>query len=195
MADLMRVLLLGPIEVMTEGWPSGPCLRRKAVLAALALSPSQAISADRLIDIVWNGSAPAGAAKTLQSHVSYLRGLLGNRRAILMRPPGYLLNVGPQATDVQQAERRVTDGLASADLGLRAGCCGRPLRYGAATRSMTSACLPDSTPRHGGWTICCCRRGTASSGPVWRWANTANSSPNSRHSALSIRSMNSSTGS
>ena len=56
----MRVRLLGPVDVMSgsEILPvSG--LRRKAVLATLALHAGRVVSASRLVDAVWGGTAPA----------------------------------------------------------------------------------------------------------------------------------------
>ena len=51
----MQVRLLGPVDVTVGGCPSGAGLRRKAVLAALALHAGDVVSTDRLIDIVWGG--------------------------------------------------------------------------------------------------------------------------------------------
>src|SRR5262245_49951481 len=76
----VRVRLLGSVDVITGGVPqpvSG--LRRRALLAVLGLSAGEVVSTDRLIDTVWAGAPPATAVNTLQSHVSYLRGLLGGR--------------------------------------------------------------------------------------------------------------------
>jgi DNA-binding SARP family transcriptional activator len=107
----MQVRLLGPVDVVVEGGPrpvNG--LRRKAVLAALALHHGQVVSTGRLVDVVWGESAPATVVNSLQSHISYLRGVLGSRAAILARPPGYLLNLGGDATDAQAAERLLRQG-------------------------------------------------------------------------------------
>ena len=90
-------------------------LRRKAVLAVLALHRDQIVSTDRLVDVVWGESAPATPANTLQSHVSHLRQVLGSRAAILARPPGYVLDLGADGTDVQVAERLVEEGTRAAD--------------------------------------------------------------------------------
>src|SRR5690348_10452556 len=69
----VRVRLLGPVDVITGGVPRPvPGLRRRALLAVLALAAGEAISIDRLTDAVWNGRPPATALNTLQSHVSYL---------------------------------------------------------------------------------------------------------------------------
>jgi DNA-binding SARP family transcriptional activator/Tfp pilus assembly protein PilF len=96
-------------------------LRRKAVLAALALQPGRIVSTDRLIDLVWGDAAPITAANTLQSHISYLRRLLGERTAIRAHAPGYLLDIGDEATDVATAERLIRNADQCADPGRAAG--------------------------------------------------------------------------
>jgi DNA-binding SARP family transcriptional activator/Tfp pilus assembly protein PilF len=104
------VRLLGPVDVITGGVPRPvPGLRRRALLAVLALAAGEAVSIDRLTDAIWNGRPPATALNTLQSHVSYLRGLLG-RETIVARPPGYLLDVGADGTDLQVAVRLIEEG-------------------------------------------------------------------------------------
>ncbi|MFL6074910.1 MAG: BTAD domain-containing putative transcriptional regulator [Mycobacteriales bacterium] len=97
-------------------------LRRKAVLAVLALHPGQAVSTDRLIDVVWGGDAPATAPNTLQSHISYLRRALGASSAIVACAPGYLLDVAPESTDVEVAERLIREGRQAADRAHGASC-------------------------------------------------------------------------
>ena len=78
-----------------------PGLRRGALLAVLALNPGDVISSDRLIDIIWNGRPPATALNTLQRHISALRGLIGGRDVIAARPPGYVLDLHDDGTDLQ----------------------------------------------------------------------------------------------
>ena len=80
-------------------------LRRKAVLATLALHAGEVVSTDQLMDVVWAHRPPPTAVNTLQRHVSHLRGALGCKDAIVARPPGYVLDLGNDGTDVQQAER------------------------------------------------------------------------------------------
>ncbi|MEU7837852.1 MULTISPECIES: AfsR/SARP family transcriptional regulator [unclassified Nonomuraea] len=109
----MRVRLLGPVDVLVDDVPRRVRgLRRTAVLAALALRPGAVVSVDLLVEAVWGTTAPASAATTVQSHVSYLRGVLGRREAITARRPGYLLDLGErEATDVQTAERLIRQGM------------------------------------------------------------------------------------
>jgi DNA-binding SARP family transcriptional activator len=105
---MMRVRLLGSVDIDVDG-ESRPVrgLRRKAILAVLALSPGEIVSTDRLIDVVWGDASPSTPLNTLQSHVSYLRGLVGDRGVIRSRPPGYLLDLEREGTDVALAERLI----------------------------------------------------------------------------------------
>jgi DNA-binding SARP family transcriptional activator len=91
-------------------------LRRQAVLAMLALNRGHVVSIDRLVQVVWDGTAPPGVANTLQSHVSHLRQVLGSRTAIVARPPGYVLDLDRAATDVELAEDHIDAGTRAADL-------------------------------------------------------------------------------
>jgi DNA-binding SARP family transcriptional activator len=111
----MLVRLLGPVDVVFNG-ELRPLhgLRRKAVLAALALRYGEVASVDWLIEVVWGTSAPLTARNTLQRHVSYLRGVLGSKNAILAQPPGYLLDLSC-STDVRHAERLLRQARQSAD--------------------------------------------------------------------------------
>jgi DNA-binding SARP family transcriptional activator/tetratricopeptide (TPR) repeat protein len=112
----MQVRLLGPVDVMVDDGPRPVRgLRRKAVLAALALHDGEIVSTGRLVDVVWDGTAPSTAVNTLQRHVSHLRGVLGSKAAILARPPGYVLDLGGDDTDVELAERLLRQGTQSAD--------------------------------------------------------------------------------
>ncbi|HET7015418.1 MAG TPA: BTAD domain-containing putative transcriptional regulator [Streptosporangiaceae bacterium] len=108
----MQVRLLGPVDVaLDDGSRPVPGSRRQAVLAALALHDGQVVSTDRLVEIVWGESAPPTAVNSLQTHISYLRGILGSKVAILARPPGYQLNLGiDDRTDVRTAEQLLRQG-------------------------------------------------------------------------------------
>jgi DNA-binding SARP family transcriptional activator len=107
----MLVRLLGPVDVVVDG-EIRPVqgLRRKAVLATLALHGGDVVSTGRLVDAVWGQTAPPTALNTLQRHVSHLRTVLGTKAAILARPPGYLLDLPDDGTDVRLAERLLRQG-------------------------------------------------------------------------------------
>ena len=112
----MLIRLLGPVDVMADDGPRPVRgLRRKAVLATLALHAGGVVSTGLLAEVVWGEDAPATAVNTLQSHVSYLRTVLGDKAAIRARPPGYLLDLGGDHSDVQVAERLLRQGTHLAD--------------------------------------------------------------------------------
>ncbi len=112
----MRVRLLGPVDAVVGGVPvSISGLRRRAVLAVLALHSGGIVGTGRLIEAVWAGKAGGVSSNTLQSHVSALRRVLGDRNAIIARAPGYLLDPGPGGTDVTEARRLVERGEYGAD--------------------------------------------------------------------------------
>jgi DNA-binding SARP family transcriptional activator len=107
----VQVRLLGPVDVLVDGEARPvPGLRRKAVLATLALRGGEIVSTDRLVDAVWGEVAPQTALNTLQRHVSYLRGVLRSKAAIVAQPPGYRLDLGHAGTDVLLAERLLREG-------------------------------------------------------------------------------------
>ncbi|SCG49534.1 AfsR/SARP family transcriptional regulator [Micromonospora humi] len=112
----VRVRLLGPVEVIVADRPQAVNgVRRKAVLATLALRVGRVVSVDRLIEVAWGGHPPATAANTLQRHISYLRAVLGEPGSVVARRPGYLLDTGPESTDVQVAELLLDRARRSAD--------------------------------------------------------------------------------
>jgi DNA-binding SARP family transcriptional activator/Tfp pilus assembly protein PilF len=112
----VQVRLLGPVDVLVDGVsrPLGG-LRRKAVIAVLALRAGRVVSSEWLAELIWGDSPPVTAVNSLQQHISSLRAILGMKSAILARSPGYVLNLGDEATDAQVAERLIRDGTSSVD--------------------------------------------------------------------------------
>src|SRR5215469_1137165 len=53
----------------------------------------------------WGDAPPPTVLNSLQTHLSYLRGVLGTKDAILARRPGYVLELPGDGTDVRVAER------------------------------------------------------------------------------------------
>jgi predicted ATPase/DNA-binding SARP family transcriptional activator len=109
-ATRLEFRILGPLEVLKDGTPLplGP-RKQRALLALLLLNANRVVSTDRLIDELWTGRPPPGAAKTLRSYVSRLRALVGASR-VLSRPPGYMLTLEPGQLDAQEFERRLGQG-------------------------------------------------------------------------------------
>src|SRR5258708_16542246 len=117
----MQFEILGPLRV-TDGNDQevavgGP--KRAALLAVLILRPNEVGSADRLIDGLWDVRPQAGAAKTLQVHMSRLRRALaagqnGDRRDVIVtRAGGYVLDVDPVQIDAERFKRLVAEGHAA----------------------------------------------------------------------------------
>jgi DNA-binding SARP family transcriptional activator/tetratricopeptide (TPR) repeat protein len=98
----LDVHLLGPIEVRRRGEPVAlPGGRAMSLLALLALRVGQAIPADRLIDELWGGEAPATARTLLQGFVSRLRKALG-AEVIETIGSGYRLALDAAAVDAHR---------------------------------------------------------------------------------------------
>ena len=98
--------LLGPVQVARAGRETGlggP--RPRAVLALLVLQAGRVVPAGRLVEEVWRGSPPPGAAKTLRSYVSRLRPVLAPDAALEARGGGYVLSVDPGVVDAVRFEQ------------------------------------------------------------------------------------------
>jgi DNA-binding SARP family transcriptional activator len=97
--------VLGPLEAIGEAGPvelGGP--RQRALLALLLLHANEVVPADRLIDELWPNEPPQTGRAALRVRVSQLRKALG-ADAIVTRPPGYVLAVGPDQLDLFRFER------------------------------------------------------------------------------------------
>ncbi|MFE2294154.1 BTAD domain-containing putative transcriptional regulator [Streptomyces sp. NPDC059452] len=108
----MRFGVLGPLAVWS---PSGepvavPEARVRKLLACLLVTPGRVVSTDRLVDELWGNGTPARPSGALQTLVSRLRRAVG-AELVARRPPGYLLDVPPDAVD----------SVRFAELALRAG--------------------------------------------------------------------------
>jgi predicted ATPase/DNA-binding SARP family transcriptional activator len=110
---VFELRVLGPMQAARAGQDvplGGP--RQRAVLALLVLAEGRVVPAGRLVEEVWGGRAPPGAAKTLRSYVSRLRSALGPEVAVVSRGGGYAVSVGPGQLDAGRFERLVAEGQA-----------------------------------------------------------------------------------
>ncbi|TDE19474.1 BTAD domain-containing putative transcriptional regulator [Actinomadura sp. 6K520] len=105
----MRFGVMGTLAVWTDtGTPVHvPEAKVRTLLAVLLTAPGRPVSSDRLIDALWGGRPPRNPKGTLQARVSQLRRVLdgaepGARDLIASRPPGYVLDVDPQAVDAER---------------------------------------------------------------------------------------------
>jgi predicted ATPase/DNA-binding SARP family transcriptional activator len=100
------VRLLGHLEVEVSGESvqfEGSKQRR--LFAMLALHAPEAVSAGDLVEVLWGDDPPAGAGQALQKQISRLRGRLNDAGSLVRhRPPGYALDIHPQAIDSERFE-------------------------------------------------------------------------------------------
>jgi predicted ATPase/DNA-binding SARP family transcriptional activator len=117
---------LGPVQVVRAGrevWLGGP--RPRAVLALLVLEAGRVVPVDRLVEEVWGGRPPPGAAKTLRSYISRLRAVVTPEASLAARGGGYVLTVDPVMVDAVRFERLVGAGQAFLSAGEAAAAADR----------------------------------------------------------------------
>jgi len=109
----MDFRILGPVEVFVEGQPlplGGQ--RPRALLAYLLLHANDVVASDRLIDELWF-EAPRGGTAALQTQISRLRRLLGDR--IVTSGAGYALRVEPGELDLDRFRSLLAEAGADSD--------------------------------------------------------------------------------
>ncbi len=82
------------------------------MLALLVLEAGRVVPAGQLVEEVWAGRPPPGAAKTLRSYVSRLRSALAPDLPVVSRGGGYAVSAGPGDVDARRFERLVAEGQA-----------------------------------------------------------------------------------
>ena len=97
----MDFRVLGPLEVDAGAGPA-PLggAKQRTVLAYLVLHPATPVSAERLIDAVWDDEPPAAARNVVQTYVSRLRKVLGADR-LTQRAGGYVLHALDEEIDAR----------------------------------------------------------------------------------------------
>ena len=98
---------------------------QRAVLALLLVEAGQVVPAGRLIEELWRGEAPPGAATTLRSYVSRLRALLAPDATLVARGGGYVLPTGQWRLDAVEFERLAEAGRAALAMGEAAAAANR----------------------------------------------------------------------
>jgi predicted ATPase/DNA-binding SARP family transcriptional activator len=115
---VFEIRLLGPVRAIRLGREivlGGP--QKRAVLALLLLEAGRVVPAGRLIEDVWQGSPPPGAATTLRSYVSRLRTALRPDAPLEGRGGGYMIIVQADDVDAGRFERLVAAGQAALEGG------------------------------------------------------------------------------
>lgn len=100
---VMRVELLGPLRALDDSGDeiAVPAGRQRTLLTRLAVEPGRIVTAAALIDALWPDRAPANAVGALQTQISRLRRLIGDR--LRSDSGGYRLT--DTATDITDFER------------------------------------------------------------------------------------------
>jgi DNA-binding SARP family transcriptional activator/tetratricopeptide (TPR) repeat protein len=115
--DHLQLGVLGQFTATREGISldlGGP--RQRAVLALLVIARGEVVTAERLLDQLWNGAPTPNALAVLQSNVSHLRRRLepdvsARSRAgvIVSSGSGYSVRLGPDAVDAWRFERLLAE--------------------------------------------------------------------------------------
>ena len=105
----MDFRILGPLEILEDDAPLDLPAKQRTLVAMLLLHANEVVSADRLIDAVWEDEPPARAAKALQVYISHLRKALGRER-VITRSPGYQLTVADDEFDLRLFEASLAEG-------------------------------------------------------------------------------------
>ncbi|MFZ0666536.1 MAG: BTAD domain-containing putative transcriptional regulator [Acidimicrobiales bacterium] len=101
--------VLGPTEARQGATPIGLSgARRRALVTRLILDAGRTVSAETLLEDVWGDEAPPAALATLQSHVSQLRKVLGDR--LQRSTGGYTLRLDAATVDAAEFESRAAYG-------------------------------------------------------------------------------------
>jgi predicted ATPase/DNA-binding SARP family transcriptional activator len=102
----MDFAILGPLRAVGPDGPIElPAAKQRALLATLLLAHrEEAVSPERLIDVLWGEEPPATANKALQVHISQLRRVLGPEQPIVTRASGYAVALEPGQLDLERFE-------------------------------------------------------------------------------------------
>jgi predicted ATPase/DNA-binding SARP family transcriptional activator len=106
---VLRVGILGPVEVTTqEAMLPVDTSKERAVLCVLALQARETVSPDAIVDAIWGDHPPPTAIRTLGSHISRLRGLIGTE-TIHGDSRGYRLDIDPLSVDALRLESLIDE--------------------------------------------------------------------------------------
>ncbi|GAA0438203.1 ATPase AAA [Acrocarpospora corrugata] len=122
---MVRIRVLGQLtaEVAGQSVDLGTSLQR-AVVARLVSAAGHIVSTDRFIDDLWQGQAPPKALAALQVYVSNLRRALEPGRlprtpatVLVSAPPGYRLQLAPDAVDAWRFPRLIDEAVRELNAG------------------------------------------------------------------------------
>ena len=98
--------MLGPLEVRLDAAVVAvPAGRTAELLVRLAVDVGTPVSADRLIEELWEHDPGGTARNTLQSKVSQLRRALGGADTVVAHAGSYTLDIEPARVDARRVGR------------------------------------------------------------------------------------------
>lgn len=112
----MRIGLLGPLKVTTEdGTAEITAPNQRRMLAELAVHAGNVVHVEQLAVIIWGEPLPARWRQDLPPLAYRLRDKLGaDRRKLVRKDPGYLLDIDPQNVDLWVFDALHKEGMAAA---------------------------------------------------------------------------------
>lgn len=120
-AGTLDLCVLGPLEIRLDGRSVAvTASKERALLSLLVANHGRTLPVGQLAEDLWEGSPPESASAALRVHVSRLRRTLaasGIEGILVTRPPGYLLDVPPDAVDTHRFEAHVAEARAAQDDG------------------------------------------------------------------------------
>lgn len=141
----MQFRVLGPLEVRSRGEVHRlGSAKQRMLLAALLIEPGKAVTADRLIDLLWGEDPPPSARNSLQTYVARVRAELSRWQVagrLATYGSGYALEVDPQEVDSVCFERLLAHARTADDPAQAAAASGEAL---ALWRGPAFADLADS---------------------------------------------------
>ena len=126
---MLEFLILGPLEVRTDGRPVPvQGFRQRALLAMLLVHANEVVASGRLLDELW-GAGPGTDTAVLRVRISQLRKALrsaGCDQLLQTRPRGYVLKLDRDQLDLGRHERLTAE--AGVVLGHDPACAAARLR-------------------------------------------------------------------
>ncbi|MBO0883833.1 MAG: winged helix-turn-helix domain-containing protein, partial [Mycobacterium sp.] len=111
--------ILGPLEVLVNGSTvTVSAGKQRVVLVSLLVAANRVVSAERLVELVWEDAPPAKPRNALQTYVMRLRRLLGGSSQggpVFTGQAGYGIEVAADALDLDHFTDLVRRGRAALD--------------------------------------------------------------------------------
>src|SRR5580704_12084281 len=115
--------VLGSLAARRDGLPAGAVAgRQRAILGLLAVHPGRALHRETIIDAVWGSQPPPSAVAMVQTHVSQLRRLLG-QRVVTSDGTSYRLDLTAADLDSLEFARLADEARNAAAAGKPAAAC------------------------------------------------------------------------